>query len=563
MSAKTPRLTFTKDIAPIIFKHCTSCHHQGSVAPFPLASYEDVKKSAALIVAVTQSRDMPPWKPEPHYGSFVDANRLTDSEIDTIRTWVQEGSVEGISADLPPTPHYTHKWHLGKPDVILKMSVPYQVPPKGGDIYRCFVIPTHLLEDKYYVAFEELPDNPKVVHHSIVVQAPDGAAQRLEKVPGKGYPCYGGFGIPTSGFVGIWTLGAVPRRDPAGVADVLRKGSDLVVQVHFRPAGKPEKEQIAVGFYFSKSPPEKIAEYISVDSYDIDIPPGDDNYKLKAFTFVPQNVEVLAVYPHAHYLARVLRAKAILPNGIVKPLLLINDWDFNYQQQYWYVSPVKLPQGTRLDLEIMYDNSAKNPRNPNHPPKRVIWGFQATDEMAYLQLKVITEGNGSQLQMATPWDALIQEYRQLIETKPDDAKLYYDLATLLQRKGDLHQAFAALNKALELDPHMPEAHYDLGLILWQQGHLDYGIKEFRDAIRVRPTYEQAYFKLGAALFQKEELDSALTEFQAALRLNPQNAGAYLAVGSILERKGNIDAAAAAFHHAQMLMNARMTQDHHF
>ncbi len=390
---KPGTLTFNKDIAPIIFGRCASCHHSGEVSHISLLSYQDVKKLVQLISVVTQSRSMPPWKPEPGYGEFLGERRLSREEIGTIKQWVEEGAPEGKIEDPPRPPDFSESWALGAPDLVVKMPEAFTVPAEGADVYHCFVLPMNLSEDRPMVAFEFQPGNRKVVHHAILVQDAKGAARRLEASPGAGYSCFGGFGFLPSqhGYVGGWVAGTAAWREPEGVAQVLKKGADLLIQIHFHPNGRIEKEQSAVGFYFAKKPPAKIPTDLAVGSYDIDIPPGAKAFKVRGTAYVTSDVEALAVFPHAHYLAREIKASAVLPDESVKPLIWIKDWDFNWQERYRFTSPVKLPQGTRLEMEVTYDNSADNPHNPNHPPQRVTWGEGTTDEMAEVHLEVISQ----------------------------------------------------------------------------------------------------------------------------------------------------------------------------
>ncbi len=379
---------FNKDIAPILYSHCASCHRPGQVAPFSLLTYQDAKAQGPALAAATQARLMPPWKPVSGYGDFQNDRRLTDAQIKSIQRWVEEGMPEGDPRNLPPAPQFTTGWQLGQPDLVLNMAEPFDVPADGHDLYECFILPTHLTADKYVVAVEERPSDRTVVHHSIVVEDTLGAARRL--AGGKSaYPCFGGFGFPTPGFIGFWTPGIEPHREPAGVARVLKKGSDLVMQIHFHPAAHAAREQTSLGLYFAKQPPKKVPFDLILATMDIDIPPGDRNYQVSNYTFVPQDVDILSVIPHCHLICRQVEVSATLPDGKILPLLRINDWDFNWQQQYWYKHPVRLPEGTRVEMQMTFDNSAANPRNPNHPPQRVTWGEQSTDEMAEVHLEAV------------------------------------------------------------------------------------------------------------------------------------------------------------------------------
>lgn len=385
-------VTFSKHIAPIIFNHCAVCHRPGEVAPFSLMSYEDVKKRDRTIAYVTQKRFMPPWKPEPGFGDFHDPRRLSDEQISLIKRWVDEGSVQGKPEDLPPMPKFADGWFLGEPDLVVQMPEEFTVPAEGRDIYRCFVIPLKLDEDTYVTAAEYRPSNRKVVHHALLFLDTSGAARRLdEKDPGVGYSRMGGPGFIPSGGLDGWAPGAFPRPLPDGIGREVRKGSDLVIQTHFHPTGKPEKEQSSVGLYFCKKKPAKLSTTIPLGARKIDIPAGEKDHKIsRSFTF-PVDTEVIGIIPHAHLICREIKATYTLPDGTEKPLIWIKDWDFNWQDHYRYKETIKFPKGTRVDMTFIYDNSPANPRNPNNPPKRVRYGEQTNDEMCFLFMPIVPE----------------------------------------------------------------------------------------------------------------------------------------------------------------------------
>jgi hypothetical protein len=385
-------VTFNKDIAPIVFKNCSSCHHTGEVAPFELLSFDDVRRRGKQIARVTGKRVMPPWKAEPGYGEFHDARRLSDEQIALFQKWLDAGMPEGAAADLPPAPKYKDGWQLGEPDVVLKMPEPYTVPADGRDVYRCFVMPIDCPEDKYVSAVEFRPSNRKVVHHALFFLDSNGAARRKDAAdPGPGYKSFGGPGILPTGGLGGWAPGAFPRALPEGIGQKVKKGSDFVLQLHLHPSGKPEEEQSSIGLYFTKKPPEKIMTSVPLRSRNIDIPPGEKAYKVKAEFTTPIDIQIVGITPHAHLVCKEMKGKAFLPDGTMKPLIWIKDWDFNWQDQYLYQTPLKIPAGTRLELDFTYDNSSDNVRNPNSPPKRVTFGEQTADEMAILFLQVVGE----------------------------------------------------------------------------------------------------------------------------------------------------------------------------
>ena len=388
-------VTFNKDIAPLVFKNCATCHRPGEVAPFSLLTYDDVRKKAKIIVSVTQDRFMPPWHAEPGFGEFRDSRRLSDQQIGLFKQWYDQGLKQGNPADLPATPKFVEGWMLGQPDLVLKMARPFPIPAEGPDIYQCFVLPTNLNEDKYLTAVEYRPGNRRVAHHSLLYVDISGTARALDaKDPNVGYRSFGGVGFRPSADLTGWAPGNFPRRLPDGVVRVIKKNSDLVVQAHYHPSGKPETDQAEVGLYFSRQPAKKIAMTFPFFGPFLGIPAGDKNFQVKASFVIPGDVEVISVWPHAHLLGKEMKITATLPDGTVKPMLWVKDWDFDWQDQYQYVTPIKLPKGTRLDMEHLYDNSATNLRNPNKPPKVVRWGEQTKDEMAICFFQFVIDSAG-------------------------------------------------------------------------------------------------------------------------------------------------------------------------
>jgi hypothetical protein len=391
-------VTFSDEVAPIVYGNCVTCHRPGQAAPFSLISYDDVKQRGRLIAKVTASRYMPPWHATHGYGEFADERRLNEAQIDTIAEWVKEGMPEGDRAKLPKLPQFTEGWHLGTPDLILKMPAGYELPASGPDIYRNFVIPTHLAEDKWVRAIEFHPSARKVVHHVLFAYDTSGAAERRDGRDGK--PGFGGMGTVGAGAtpgatgpLGGWAVGATPAFLPPGVALSLPKGSDIILQMHFHLTGKAETEESTIGIYFADAAPERRLYSLQVPALfgfgaNIDIPPGERNYTIQDSMTVPVDVNAFSINAHAHYLAREMKATATLPDGTTQPLLWIQNWDFNWQDRYTYKTPLTLPKGTRIDVKIVYDNSADNDRNPSVPPKRVQWGEQSFDEMGSVILAV-------------------------------------------------------------------------------------------------------------------------------------------------------------------------------
>jgi mono/diheme cytochrome c family protein len=384
-AAAARKPTFARDVAPILFRHCAACHHPGEVAPFPLLTYQDAAKRATLIAAVTSSRYMPPWQPEPGYGHFLGARRLPDADIATLRRWAQVGAPPGDVAQLPPSPHFPEDWQLGKPDMTMRMPQPFPIAADGPDQYMCFVIPLNLPTDKYVRAMEFRPQTRSVVHHALFLLD----AGHIGRQKGAAYPCFGTPGFLPSGALGGWSPGMQPATMPDGLQLTLRKGSDLIMQIHYHPTGKPETDQSELGLYFTDRPPTKWVADIPLGSHQIDIPAGERAYKVRDHFTTPVDLEAVAIVPHAHYICKEMKGWAILPDGRKQWLIWIRDWNFNWQDQYRYSKPVNLPADTRLEMEFTYDNSDANPRNPNRPARRVVWGPDTTDEMAGLHVQVV------------------------------------------------------------------------------------------------------------------------------------------------------------------------------
>jgi hypothetical protein len=385
--------TYNKDIAPILWKNCAGCHRPGEIGPFSLLTYRDAAKRSSFLAEITASRRMPPWKPEPGFGAFHDERRLGDEEIRMIADWAEAGAPEGNARDLPPAPKFPDGWQLGTPDLVLRVSEPFGVPAAGRDLYRCFVIPIPIESDRTVAAVEFRPGNRKVVHHALLYLDNTGAARKKDDADsGPGYASFGGPGIVPTGGLGGWAPGALPRLLPDGVGKFLRKGSDLVLQIHYHPDGKAETDQSVVGVYFNKRPARQIAGGIAVRSRILNIPAGEPRYHVTAQSDpLPADVQAIGIAPHMHYIGKEMKVVAESPDGKTIPLIWIKDWDFNWQGQYQYQTPVKLAKGSVIRLDAYYDNSAENPRNPSRPPKRVRWGEQTTDEMCLLGVQVVTE----------------------------------------------------------------------------------------------------------------------------------------------------------------------------
>ncbi len=387
-------ITFNKHVAPILWNNCARCHRPGEVGPFSLLTYRDAAKRASFLREVIESGQMPPWKAHPGAGVFLDAARLSVLEKETLAQWVASGCAEGDPADLPPRPDFPEGWALGPPDLILTMPRPWEQHPGKFDTYRAFALPMPADRDLAITAVEFHPGNRKIVHHSrLHVDETGDARRREESDPAPGFAGWRGRNIMELPYPGIggWTPGLTPRHSPEGSGRVIRRGSDIVLQVHYHPSGKVETDQSRVGLYFARGPLSRPMAGLSISTDRINIPAGAKRQPLIQAARVKADIRLYTVVPHAHYLCREFRLSATLPDGTVQPLLWITDWDFDWQDQYRFARPVRLPKDTILTFAAYFDNSEANPRNPNHPPRTVRYGIQSQDEMCACHLEFLPE----------------------------------------------------------------------------------------------------------------------------------------------------------------------------
>jgi cytochrome c-type biogenesis protein CcmH/NrfG len=544
-SASAQDVTFTKDIAPVVFKSCVSCHRAGGPAPFGLTNYDQVRRRATQIASVTRSRFMPPWKVEPSVGHFVGQHPLTDAQIAMFESWAASGAPEGPAADLPPLPNLPAGWLLGKPDLIVRPSRPYTLQAQPTDAFRIFAIRLPVTKRTYVRGIEFHPGNPRVVHHANIRIDRTNATRRLDEADP--LPGYDGLmprsaEYPDGHFLG-WTPGQVAPLVGPDLAWTLEPGSDLVVQLHLQPSGAVEEVLPEIGLFFSDTPPARTPTILRLGSQGIEIPPGEPRYVIRDAYTLPVEADLLAIQPHAHYRAREIRGTAHLPDGTSRLVMHIADWDFRWQHVYRQVTPIRLPKGTRLSMEYTYDNSAENVRNPQLPPARVYWGQRSKDEMGdlWFQLLATTDRDGQLMrdQIATKMTVEdIAGYETMLRVDPTDAELHDDVALLYMGVGQMAPAIRHFEASASLKPDSAAAHFNLGTALAQAGRLDDAVTAFRAALKRRNDYALAHNNLGQVMLAQGKTGDALRHLQQAVRLddtNPQAlfglAQAYAAVGS--------------------------------
>ncbi|MGA8026073.1 MAG: tetratricopeptide repeat protein [Bryobacteraceae bacterium] len=549
---KSSSPAFGKDIAPIIYRNCAACHGPGEAGPFSLLTYQDVKKHAREIAAVTKSRYMPPWLPQPGYGEFQDERRLTDAEIRLISDWVEAGAPEGPPSELPTPPEFTAGWQLGPPDLVLQAPRPFSLPASGPNVFWNFVLKPNIVTTRYVRAIEIRPGERRTVHHANLFIDRQRSAERLETAPGAGFP---GMDVtvdrnpldPPGHFL-LWKPGSVPYSEPDGFSWRLDPGNDLVLNAHLQPTGKLEQVQPSIGLYFTDQPPDRFPILIELEHDGaLNIPAGDHDFLVSDDFRIPIDADALAVYPHAHYLGKLLEGYATLPDGTRKWLVRIPDWDLNWQAVYHYREPVFLPKGSIVSMRYHYDNSAANPRNPNRPPKRVRAGNQATDEMGHLWLQVLPRGSADRRR--TVEEAVM---RHRLEKYPNDFPAHLNLGALMLSRLDAQGAVPMLQAAVHLEPKRPEAHDMLGSAFQILGRSGDAMLQFRLALKAQPDYINARYDLARALARIGNLDEAAAQFRQVALAYPDSARLQNEYGELLIREGKLSEARAQFDKALAL-----------
>jgi len=556
------RVTFNRDIAPIIWSHCATCHRPGAVGPFSLITYDEVRRRATLVGDVTARRLMPPWKPADGKGDFADARRLSDGDLARLQRWIADGTPEGDRADLPPKPRWESGWQLGAPDLVVTMPKPFTVRADArGDVFRTFVLPIPTKGPRYVRAIEFRPDNARVVHHASIGVDRTHSSRLLDAKDDE--PGYSGGMVqdaryPEGQMLG-WTPGQAPHAAPPGMQWRLDPESDLIVQMHLQPTGKPEQLSVSAGLYFTDETPLRQPQGLRLGSETIDIPAGASRYVVEDRYALPVNVELVAIQPHAHNLARRMEATAARPDGTRVPLIEIDDWDFRWQDVYRYRAPILLAKGTTVSMRYEYDNSAANPRNPSHPPARVVWGENTSNEMGDLWLQIVPVDRNDQTALA---DSLrrkagaedLAAYTKLLEGDRGNPLRHDAVARILYDLGRPDEAAAEYERSLALNPSSASTHYNLGVAYSARNRRDEARREFEAALRLDPDYAQAHNNLGALLFLAGETTEAAAHYRRAVALRADNVEAHTNLGALLSAMGRLEEAVAEFRAALALQS---------
>ena len=550
------RPTWSRELASVFYKNCTTCHHPGGAGPFSLLTYDDAKRWGPQILAVTQSRFMPPWLPEPGYGDFADVRRLSDADRDLIKRWVDGGMAQGDLSAAPAPPRYDANWLLGKPNLVLSTERSFTLPAGGTDVFRNLILPYPLGETHYIRALEIRPSSPKVVHHANVLIDRTESLRRQHPddwrngIPGMELLMDAGNRFdPDSHFL-FWKPDTPALVEPDGMPFRLDPGNDLVLNIHLKPSGKPETIGAKIGLYFTDEAPRHFPMLLQLDRDDaLDIPAGDSHFVVEDSLPLPVDVDVLGVYPHAHYLGHDLEGWAMTPDGKKKWLVWIRNWDIDRQSVYRYKEPIFLPKGSVLHMRYTYDNSAANVHNPSSPPVRVRAGNRSVDEMSHLWVQVLPVNTPPH----SPDPRLLLEeawMRNRLRKMPDDRVSLYNLAAALAGQNKFAQAAAVYEQELKLDPKDARTLTALGAALqgagqWQQAELRY--RDAIDAASNDPSGAcDARFDLANLELKRQRLKDAEADFRAHLATCPEDAEVHAGLGTALANDGQTDAAAAEF-----------------
>jgi hypothetical protein len=393
-----PAATFYKDVLPVLQKNCQTCHRPGEMAPASFLTYEGTRPWAKAMKNAVLSKKMPPWFADPHFGKFSNERSLSEPELHTLVSWVDAGAPAGDPKDAPQPIEWVEGWRIGKPDVVLSMSIPYKIPAAGTIDYQYIVVPTGFTEDKYVQMAEARPGNTKLVHHIIAFVREPGNPWMKDAKPGVPYapkepelspedqkkqeeaeaklP-----GIPFPGdFLVGYAPGTVPQVMKPGQAKLIKAGSDLVLQMHYTANGAAGTDVSKIGLVFSKTPPSERVLTINTANVTFSIPPGAPDTQVNSKVTLQQDATLENFLPHMHFRGASFEYRATYPNGEKEVLLRVPHYDFNWQLTYNLAQEKKLPKGTVIECEAHFDNSPNNRFNPD-PNKEVHYGEQTWEEM--------------------------------------------------------------------------------------------------------------------------------------------------------------------------------------
>lgn len=531
--------TFATDVAPLVYQHCVECHRPGGVAPFALTDFESVRSRSRAIAEVAESGFMPPWLPKSGYGpALVGARGLSPGEVHLLRRWFEAGAPEGDAGQTPPVPEFPTGWTLGEPDLIMELPEPYAIPAEGADIIRNFVIPIPLQTTVSVRAIDVQGGNARVLHHAFLQVDRTSASRKRDAADPN--PGFDGMDIhdginPDGHFLG-WTPGARPYESHPGTEWQIEPGTDLVLQLHLLPSGKPETIQPRIGIYVSSTPPTRKPFSLLLKAKDIDLAPGDAAHRIERRFTTPLPLEIVRMYPHAHYLGRSFELYALLPDERKQPLLQIPDWDFNWQGDYRFKEPVSIPAGATLVMSWVFDNSDENPRNPNLPARRVRYGGSSLDEMAEVAIQTLIPEtlNRASLQAA---------YAEMqLREDAGNFYAYTNLALAQAQQGQGSVAEKNYQAAIKLNPRYAPALNNLGVLHARRGDHEKALALFDESLEVEPDYLDARHNRAAEYYRRGDHDTAVRALQRVVKRNPRLLESQLLLAQALRDSGDVSGA---------------------
>jgi Flp pilus assembly protein TadD len=541
-------VTFNKDVAPIVFANCVTCHRPGGDGPFSLLTYADAARRAEDIGEQTLARHMPPWLPEPGDVPIVGVRRLSQTQIDTIQRWLRDGAPEGAAADLPAAPSFPSDWQLGTPDVVLTMPRPYVLSPGREDVYRNVILHGNVPNDVFIRAVE-LRTNGSPIHHALIRLARGSLARDRDGEGGQ--PGFNGMSSeilqdPEGQFLG-WAPGRGPMVSPDGMPWSLERGTAVALELHLIPSNRPRHIQPSVALYFSSAPPVHRPVTTAIAAKLIDIPAGDANYVVTDRYQLPVPADLIGLFPHAHFLGKEILVTATPPSPAgASPLTLlhIKHWSFHWQQDYRFVTPVPLPTGTTIEMRFTYDNSASNPANPSKPPVRVRLGSRSRDEMANLSLQWLTASPADTTALRVSFFekhvlSNIAYGEARVRETPDSIPDRLLLGSSYVQAGRYAEAVPQLEAALTLDPRNAIAEGHLGGAYLGLGRLPLAIQHFARSARLAPGDERAHINFADALRTSGRLAGAAAAYRQAIAINNDSFEAHVKLADLLATTGRL------------------------
>ncbi len=360
--ASAKSLTYSDDAAPIFFEHCASCHRPGQIAPMSLLSYDEARPWAKSIAKAVRSGKMPPWSGESDRHEWSNDISLSETQIETIVGWVEQGAREGNPADLPDLPTFSDGWQLGEPDYVIKLSK-IEVPADGEDLFPKETVTLDIDESRWVRAIEYMPGDRRVAHHSMLTYSGGGATKGAKQ-----------------GILAIWTAGMPPFEFPEGMGRVLPAKTRVLIDSHYHPYGEATTDETRVGLYFGEGELKKEVATMIASNTGLRIPPGSPHHEELAFQIFDRDMQILAFSPHLHLRGKSMRYDLTYPDGRKETLLNVPKFNFNWQWQYYPTEAIDVPAGSRLDVIAVWDNSSDNPANPD-PSQEIIFRGNTFNEM--------------------------------------------------------------------------------------------------------------------------------------------------------------------------------------